>query len=78
MNPNPLQRPGNGHRLVPAVIVHQNDLVHDPLGMHLRPRLAQGPCRIVGGHHHDDFSSPIHRSAPLTKGRASLQNPQAI
>ena len=59
-NPHAIERPGNGGRLVTTGVIDQDDFIYDVVRNHFIVGLAQGPGRIVGGHHHDDFLSLLH------------------
>jgi hypothetical protein len=48
------------HGVIPAAIIHENDVIHDLLIAHLVVRLAQRFRRVIGRHHDDHFFSAIH------------------
>ena len=50
----------HGHGVVATAIVHEDDVIHDPLVAHLIVGLAHGFRRIVGRHDDDHFLSAIH------------------
>src|SRR4029077_11896621 len=59
-NPHAIERPGNGSGLVTTGVIDQDDFIYDVVRNHFIVGLAQGPGRIVGRHHHNDFVSLQH------------------